>query len=230
MPDVRSAAEAETFASDEVPTPVCNLFKFTREHWEAQQQSYDMLRRHLHMPAMRAPRFSVDAGSARLFREIQTGTRQLCWCPKGVDLFAGLFPFFAKRRIGLMLPAAIGPYLLSLSATAHGAWIAWSHNTLPSENSSNGGSGIFSSLPSAVHLVYLLARSIALREDGFDRDGCQANFASPDTGNRLFLRTSSVTDKTTLGVAYSPGEAIRFQPFSAGAQPPNLVTPNAFLL
>ncbi|MDD2786120.1 MAG: hypothetical protein PHS79_04505 [Patescibacteria group bacterium] len=182
------------------------------------------------MPAMRAPRFSVDAGSARLFREIQTGARQLCWCPKGVDLFAGLFPFFAKRRISLMLPAEIGPYLLGLSATAHGAWIAWSHGILPYENFSNGSSGIFSSLPSAVHLVYLLARSIALREDGFDGDGCQANFASPETGDRLFLRTSNVTNETILGVAYAPGEAIHFQPFPADAQPPNLVTPNAFLL
>lgn len=209
---------------DEELTPACNLIDFTKLHWSSFQTSYDKLAKQLRVPRF-SPRFTADAGSVTVYREIQKGERQLAWCPRGISLFANLFPFFARRGIPLMLPEEIGDFLITLGDTELSTWVLWADRY----EQSHSGSGVFFLLPNAVHLAYLLARTISLREDGIAPDQAYP-FVSSSKNSLVFVKTSTRTRKAVLGVAYVPGEAIYFDAFPIEAAHPNLVTPDAFLL
>ncbi|MDD5726250.1 MAG: hypothetical protein PHC53_02450 [Patescibacteria group bacterium] len=221
---------------DEPPTPACNILEFTKRHWEACEPSYKMLAKRLRVLAYKTPRLSVDACSGGVYGEIQSGSRCMAWCPPQVDLFSNIFPFFARRGIGMMLPQTLGHRMIDLGSTMEGAWILWSERFYHKDDSVHydivqGGSGMFARLPSAVHWAYLLARFISLQEDGADDMSSGYSFPSRTRSELRFIRTSThLMEGVVIGMAYLPGEAVYFDAFSIDAPPCNLVTVDAFLL
>ncbi|MDD5726814.1 MAG: hypothetical protein PHC53_05450 [Patescibacteria group bacterium] len=216
--------------SKEAVTPACNLANFTKAHWESLQGSYGLLAKRLNLPKVQVPRLIVDSGSTIVYDEIRDGVRHMAWCPSGIDLLTNIFPMLMRRGIAMNLPTKIDKnFMLELVATRDKAWMLWSAEG-KGDALAHGESGVFRRLPSAIQIVYLIVWLISMMEDGRIQSDSVYPFKSKSISELQYVRSSTVNGEKVIGVAYLPWRAVLFEAFPVDNPPPNLVTPDIFLL
>ncbi len=210
-------------------TPVCNLITCMREHWTARSAHHARLMLSLRVPYHTPTRFARSATSSRLLREVKVGLRTLIWCPRGIELYAHVYPFFARRGMDFKARTSTHDYLVKTVATDEN-WLIMSGRTFKNEDehrqTTAHQSGFFHRLilPSVTQFAFIAAAATAWREE-------TPPFASQSEDDLVFVRTSTmVTENIMVGFAWVPGEAMYFDVFCADEESSRLVTPDAFIL
>lgn len=210
-------------------TPVCNLITCMHEHWTARSAHHARLMLSLRVPYHTPTRFARSATSSRLLREVKGGLRKLIWSPRGIELYAHIYPFFARRGMDFKARSTTHDYLMKIKATEE-SWIIVSSRTFKNEDEHRQTtacqSGFFQRLilPSVTQFAYIAAAHTAWHEE-------TPPFASQSESDLVFVRTSTrVTENIMVGFAWVPGKAMYFDVFCTDEESSRLVTPDAFVL
>jgi len=209
------------YAEDLTPVVAMNVF----------QARYLCDWKNLHAPFLRElgvthavpGKVSNAPTSRRLFTEVNGGLRRLDWCPPGIGLFDGLYPWFLSRKIDFFLPDDMAKELHNL--ISGDAWIVTSEKCFRDDEErrqSVSESGIFGPKPDVAQMAFLIAATVFRYRT--------VPFASPGVFDLRYVRTSTVLkDGRCVVMAFVSDRALVFAAFPIHYSAPNILVMDAFI-